>query len=370
MSHIALYLPSLSAGGAERVMVMLANGLAARGHRVDLVLARAEGPYLGEVAPAVRIVDLDRGRVLASLLPLVRWLRRERPDAMLSALNHTNIIAILARKLARIPLRLVVSEHSTPSRALPGGGIRRVMRGLIPRIYPAAEAIVCVSYGVRDDMLQMFALPPDRVHAIYNPVDLDRIHRMMRAPVAHPWLEGTDRPPVILAAGRLTAAKDYPTLLRAMALLRQTLPARLLILGTGEEEAELKRLLSELDLAEHVELAGFQANPYAFMHRCDLYVMSSAWEGLPGALLEALACGCKIVSTDCRSGPAEILEDGKWGRLVPVGDAEALAAAMAAALQDPAPPEHHKRLDAFSLEAALNGYLTLLDPDTGASSHA
>lgn len=326
--HIALYLPSLRGGGAERVMVMLANGFAARGHHVDLVLARADGPYLAEVAAGVRVVDLARNRVLASLLPLVRYLRRERPDAMLSALNHANIIAILARKLARLPLRLVVSEHSAPSGSLTGSRQAKIMRRLTQLFYPQADAIIGVSQGIVSEMYGMLHLPKEKLHCIYNPVDINRIQRLMVAPINHPWLaaaRGTRDHPVILAAGRLTAAKDYPTLLRAMAQLCEQRPARLIILGQGEEELALKNLVQDLHLSEHVFFAGFQENPFAWMHAADVYVMSSAWEGLPGALIEALACGARVVSTDCRTGPAEILEDGKWGKLVPVGDYKALS---------------------------------------------
>ena len=325
--HIALFLPSLRGGGAERVMVLLANGFAARGHRVDLVLARAEGPYLDEVAAGVRIVDLARSRVLTSLWPLVRYLRRERPDAMLSAMTHANVIAIWAKMLARVPLRLVVSEHSSPSRSHAGGGMARIMRLLVRRFYGKADTIVCVSNGARDEMAALYPALSDRLTTIYNPLDLDRIQRLMEEPVSHPWLEDRDIP-VVLAAGRLTAAKDYPTLLRAMAHLLGQRPARLIILGQGEEEAALRQLIDDLGIAEHVDLVGFQKNPFSWMRRCDLYVMSSAWEGLPGSLIEALACGAKVVSTDCRTGPREILEDGKWGTLVPVGDADALARAM------------------------------------------
>ncbi|MFP5481310.1 MAG: glycosyltransferase, partial [Alphaproteobacteria bacterium] len=230
--HIALFLPSLRGGGAERVMVLLANGFAARGHRVDLVLARAEGPYLDEVAAGVRIVDLARSRVLTSLWPLVRYLRRERPDAMLSAMTHANVIAIWAKMLARVPLRLVVSEHSSPSRSHAGGGMARIMRLLVRRFYGKADTIVCVSNGARDEMAALYPALSDRLTTIYNPLDLDRIQRLMEEPVSHPWLEDRDIP-VVLAAGRLTAAKDYPTLLRAMAHLLGQRPARLIILGQG-----------------------------------------------------------------------------------------------------------------------------------------
>jgi len=177
----------------------------------------------------------------------------------------------------------------------------------------------------------------------------------MEEPVSHRWLEERDRP-VILAAGRLTAAKDYPTLLRAMAHLLDQRPARLIILGQGEEEAGLRQLIHDLAIAEHVDLVGFQKNPFSWMLRCDLYVMSSAWEGLPGSLIEALACGAKVVSTDCPTGPTEILENGKWGRLVPVGNSVALAAAMAETLDEEKPPAISEHIKKFDSDTCVSEY--------------
>lgn len=361
--HIAFYLPSLRGGGAERVMVMLANGFAARGHRVDLVTAKAEGPYLTEVAPAVRVVDFNRARSLTSLLPLARYLSQERPDAMLSALSHTNIIALLARKLARTPVRLVVSEHSAPSHSLSGKGMAALIRRLIRSLYPQADAVVCVSNAARQEFCEMFDLQSQKVHCIYNPLDVDRIRAMAKQPVMQDALprNGT---PLILAVGRLTAAKDYPNLLKAFAKLREHRDARLIVLGVGEEEDSLKTLSSELGLDNDVVFAGFQKNPFAWMSASDLYVLSSKWEGLPGTLLEALACGTRVVSTNCPTGPSEILEDGKWGRLVPVNSPEALAQAMAEALDDARPPNGTERAEDFRSHHAMAKYMhVLLTPE-------
>ncbi len=355
---IAFYMPSLEGGGAERVMIMLANGLAARGHAVDLVLASADGPYRSEVAEGVRIVDLGARRVIASLVPLVRYLRRARPQAMLAALNHSNVVALLARGLARVPMRLVVSEHNAPSFSLAGGGIIAVVRAFTARLYPRADAIVCVSDGICDEMEQLLGLPRAKLHRIYNPLDVDRIERLKTASIADRLPAGDG--PLVLAAGRLTAQKDYPNLLSAFTQLVKTRPARLAILGQGEEEAALNALAASLGIADRVFFMGFQDNPFAWMRACDLYVLPSRWEGLPGTLLEALACDARIVSTDCRTGPREILEDGRWGRLVPVDDPAALAQAMLAALDDPQPPCGSQRAVAFRPERAVEHYAQAL----------
>lgn len=355
MSRVAIYLPSLGGGGAERITVTLANAIAARGHQVDFLLAKREGPYLEDVSPDIRIVDFGNHRTFASLLPLVRYLRRERPKALLSGLNHANIVAILARMIARVPTRLVVTEHnSTSSGANVGRG--RLVFGLMRWLYPHADRIVSVSRGIEKELAAHFGLPADKLCTIYNPLDVDTIRARMLPRPDHPWLvAGT--PPVIIAVGRLMAQKDYPTLLRAFALLRQRRAARLVILGEGEERGALEKLIHELGIEADAVLPGFEANPFAWMAASDLYVLSSAWEGLPGVLLEAMACGAKVVSTNCPTGPDEILEGGKWGTLVSVGDFRAMADAMDAALSSPARLDVAKRADAFRIKYAVEGYL-------------
>lgn len=359
MKRVTIYLPNLHGGGAERIMVSVANGLAALGHRVDLVLASAVGTYLAEVDDAVRVVDLGQRRVVTSLPALVRYLRTESPDAVLSAINHSNITALLARKLAGARCRVVVSERNAPSRSLSGGRTAAIMRVLTQRLYPSADAIVCVSRGVQREMEELLGLPSDKLSTIYNPLDVDRIASSMAEPTGHEWLDRKTMP-VVVAVGRLTAQKDYPTLLRAFAALRRCRPARLIVVGEGDDRTRLEALATELSVGAEVAFVGFQRNPFAWMAASDLYVLSSAWEGLPGALLQAMACGARIVSTDCRTGPDEILEDGRWGRLVPVGDYLAMATAMNAALDDASPPDVRKRADAFRPEHAISAYAQVL----------
>lgn len=362
--RLSLFLPSLNGGGAERVAVTLANGIAARGFAADLVLARAQGPYLADVGRDVRIVDLAAGRVIRALLPLVRYWRRERPAAMLSFMNHANVVAVLAHKLAGRPGRLVVSEHTTIGCEAPRahGLQQRLVYALVPWAYRRADGVTAVSREAARDLERFAGLPAGRVQAIYNPFDLARIDRLAREPAPHPWLQVDDRP-VIVAAGRLTEPKDFPTLLRAFAKVRRQRPARLLILGEGELRGELEGLARQLGLTDdEVQLPGFARNPYAYFARAALFVLSSRWEGLPGVLIEAMACGAPAVATDCPSGPREILEDGRWGPLVPVGDADALARAMLAVLATPTDQRPDVRLRArdFDLERAVDAYLDAL----------
>jgi glycosyltransferase involved in cell wall biosynthesis len=339
-----MFVPSLRYGGAERVTLTLAQNIAERGYAVDLVLAQVEGPYLVDVRDPVQVVDLKAPRVARSLPALVRYLRRERPTAMLSMMAHSNIVALWARRLARVPTRLIVSERVSISwriRHAPRRYYNRLLTSLIKRYYPWADGIVAVSDGVADDLTQVTGIPRQQVSTIYNPVVRPGLQPLMQVPVEHPWFQ-PDGPPVVLAVGRLTTQKDFSTLIQAFAQVRQTHDARLVILGDGKERPALERLVSQLGLEKVVSLPGFATNPYAYMVRSTLFVLSSRWEGLPGVLIEALYCGVPVVATDCPSGPREILRNGKYGHLVPIRDIAALARAMEESLVGktrPAPDE-------------------------------
>jgi glycosyltransferase involved in cell wall biosynthesis len=357
--RVAIYVPSLHAGGAERMMVTLANAFAARGLTVDLVLANAQGPYLQDVSHAVRVVDLRSNRVLASLPGLVRYLRCERLQAMLSALNYANVIAIMARSLARVHLRLVVSERSTLSLSKPLLFRGRLMTWLMHWLYPRADKVLCVSQGVADDLAKAIGLSPEKISVVYNPVVSDELIEKSHAALDHAWFKPGE-PPVILGVGRLTVEKDFASLLRAIAKVRTRRPVRLVILGEGDLRTTLEKLAQELGIASDVLMPGFVENPFPWMRNAALFVLSSRWEGLPGVLIEAMACGTPVVSTDCPSGPAEILENGRWGRLVPVGDADALAQAVEATLDDSPQAEVTVRANDFNTNRATEAYLSLL----------
>ena len=362
-NKVAIYLPSMGGGGAERVTGTLANAMAARGVNVDLVLAQATGPYLAQVNSAVNVVDLCASRVLTSCPRLVNYLRQERPAAILSVLNHANIIAIAARALSGVKSRLVVSEHNTLSSAVRGGlSLRGSLEvGAMKFSYPRADAIVGVSNGVSDDLAKALGLPCGRVKTVYNPIDAVQIKKKSLEPVDHPWF-APGQPPVIIGIGRLTRQKNFGHLLNSFAFMRASkgIEARLIILGEGELRSDLEAQVKTLGLCACVALPGFVSNPYAYLRAAGLFVLSSSWEGLPTVLIEAMSCETKVVSTDCPSGPAEILENGKWGRVVPMDDTEALSSAMAAALDDENPPNVYERASDFSVERSVDGYLQLL----------
>lgn len=361
---LSVYLPSLRGGGAERVMVTLANGFAERGIAVDLVLANAEGPYLDDVSPDVHVVDLGGHRVLASLPALVGYLRRERPRALLSAMHHANVIALVARRLAQVSTRVVVSEHANYSQCRQHATSlqTRMITPLMSWAYPWADNVVAVSLGVADDLAPVIGLARASIAVVYNPVVSKDTLARANEPLDHPWF-APGEPPVVLGVGRLTAQKDFDTLLRAFAKLRAERKARLMILGEGELRPELEALIEALGLSTDVALPGFKTNPLAFMRRASLFVLSSRFEGFGNVLVEAMACGTPVVSTDCPSGPAEILEDGKWGRLVPVGDVGALADAMLATLAEAHQPDVACRARDFGVAQAVDGYLRVLFGD-------
>jgi glycosyltransferase involved in cell wall biosynthesis len=364
MSSLTIFLTSLSGGGAERVLVNLARGFVEQGLSVDLVLVTVEGPYLSLVPPEVRIVDLKGKRLLSSLPALVRYLKENKPTALLSALEDTNIVALWGRKLAGVSTRVVVSVHNTLSQESQNSKQikRRISPYLVRSFYPWADAVVTVSQGAADDLVHL-GLPKEQIKVIYNPVVTPDLFKKATELVEHPWFE-PGQPPVILGVGRLEKQKDFPTLIRAFAQVQQQRPARLMILGEGTEKSQLEALVQELGIASNVALPGFVANPYAYMASSAVFVLSSLYEGLPTVLIEAIAAGTKVVSCDCPSGPAEILANGQYGKLVPVGNAKALAEAIASTLDEPVDLEARRlRADEFSLEKSVAQYRQVLRVD-------
>ena len=358
---IAFFLPSLRGGGAERMMMCLAEGLAQCGFSVDIVLGKAEGPYLKDVSSKVRVVDLNESRILKSLPALVRYLRSEKPDVLLSAMAHVNIVTVCARFFAMVSTRIVISEHNnlTFSTRSASSKRERFMPWLMRFFYPIADGVVAVSKGVGDDLARVIKLPRERITTIYNPVVTPELLRKAQKPNYHPWFRPGE-PPVILGIGRLTKQKDFSSLLQAFALVRKERPARLIILGDGEERHELEELSKKLGIDADVDMPGFVDNPYKYLSHAAAFVLSSRWEGLPTVLIEAMACGCPLVSTDCPSGPREILENGKYGKLVEVGDAAGLVAAIMASLNNLRPLDVAQQAQSFGVEQAVKAYSKVL----------
>jgi len=394
--RIAVFVPTLSGGGVAKSQLRLAAGLRARGYEVDFVVCRAEGEYRAHLPPDLHLVPLQRSGSLRErlsafradpaslaamlrplLLPLrapwelrylpslVDYLRSRRPAALISAKINANCMAILARKLAGAPCKVVVTERGNVTSAYPdpkemARWRRRYRPALVRRLYPQAGAIVSVSEGVAEDLASRIGVPVGRVKAIYNPVIGPDVLEKAQEDLGHPWL-APGQPGVVLGVGRLHPQKEFLVLMHAFASLRATRTLRLVLLGEGREREALASCAQELGIAADVDMPGWVPNPYAFMARAKLFVLSSAYEGLPGVLIQALACGCPVVSTDCPDGPKEILENGRFGPLVPVGDVDALSAAMANVLDNPMTAEVlSARGRSFSVDVAVDCYLDVI----------
>jgi glycosyltransferase involved in cell wall biosynthesis len=363
-ARIALFLQTLSGGGAERMMLNIGRELVARGFSVDLIVVRHDGRYAGAVPAGVRLINFDCKRVSLGLLDLVRYLRRERPQAMLSTMVEPNVAAILARAVARVPTRVVVREANYDAVELEPEYRNllkdRVANWLKRQVYRYADGIVAVSQRLADQVNAQVHPDPRRIHVIANPVVSETLLRQAAEPVDHPWLNEAG-PPVVLGIGRLHMQKDFATLIRAVAQARQEREIRLILCGEGRQRPELEGLRDELGLADAVAFAGFVQNPYAYMARASLVALSSRWEGSPNVLVEAMACGTPVVSTNCPTGPDEILENGRYGRLVPVSDAAALSRAILDTLAEPSDPDRlHRRASAFTVARSTDRYLSVL----------
>ena len=286
---------------------------------------------------------------------MTHYAAREQPDCILPSLHRSIVATLLARGSSTRHPPVMPIVHSS----LEAGQNLRT-RGRYRRLFAAATHFVGVSEGVSDSLETVARVPRDRITTIYNPVVTPDLHDKAAEQPDHPWLRD-DGAPVVLAAGRLEQQKDYPTLIRAFARLATRRPCRLVILGEGSKRKEIEGLVEESGLTDRVSLPGWVENPFAFMARASLFVLSSRWEGLPTVLVEALACGCPCVSTDCPSGPTEILRNGEIGPLVPVGDGAALAEAMDHVLDHPTDrPILRQQAKDFSAERAVDTYEKLL----------
>jgi glycosyltransferase involved in cell wall biosynthesis len=367
---IAVFASFSGKGGVERMLVNLMRGFVDAGRRVDLLLVRVDSPYLEHLPAAVHRIELGASHTFLAIPALARWLRTERPAALLAAKDRAGRAAVLARTLAGTDTRLVLRLGTNLSTAMAERSA--LDRGLryapIRWLYPRLDHIVAVSDGVASDTATISRLPGERITVIRNPVVTPELDELAAAPCPHPWLTDPagNAPPVIIGAGRLQRQKDFPTLLSAFARLKSQRPCRLLILGEGRGRGALENQSAALGLRlgvdGDVDLPGHQRNLYCHLARGALFVLSSAWEGSPNVLTEALALGTPVVSTDCPSGPREILQQGRYGPLVPVNDPAALAAAMAHTLDHPLPAAELKQaVSEYTQAASAARYLHVLD---------
>lgn len=363
--RLSILMPNLAGGGAERVAVNLANGFAQRGYAVDMLLMSATGVFLNELLPEIRVVDLQVKRLRGLLFPLMRYLRAQRPATLLACMWPITTAALWACKFARVDTRVVVAEHTTWSMSEICSSRFKRWQAVTTMHYtfPFVEGIVTVSQGAADDLGRFANLDRNTITVIYNPV-VGEIKPAATSPLPPAgWWSGSHHR--ILAVGTLKVIKGYANLLNAFALLPPRLDARLLILGEGACRTALEQQARQLGIADRVFMPGFATDPSPYYLQADLFVLSSTGEGFGNVIVEALAAGTPVVSTDCPSGPREILSDGKFGRLVPVGDAQALATAMAESLAAPHDCDALRaRAQDYSIDKAVDQYEAMLFPNS------
>lgn len=358
---IAILLPDLRGGGVERIRLVLADQFVRAGHEVEFVLLQARGALLAEAEARFSVRSLGCARMRQAPLRLARYLRERRPNALLAAMWPLTGIAVLAARLSGYRGRLVASEHvdfrTTPSLKTYE---RQVLKRFGRRIYAPYHRVVAVSEGVAESLGAVAGLPRDRITVVHNPVR-PMVPEAITEKDRHAldgWLAGETR---LIAIGTLKRQKGFDVLIRALADLRRRRDARLLILGEGSLRGELEALARDLGVADSLWMPGFRPNPANFLQHAQVFVLSSNWEGFGNVIVEALAAGVSVVSTDCPSGPAEILAGGDYGRLVPVGDATAIARAVEATLSDGWSDAQLKaRANDFAPEEQAAHYLRLL----------
>jgi glycosyltransferase involved in cell wall biosynthesis len=334
MINMMVVIHSLAGGGAERVVVNLLKAMDRRDFSITLVLFEGYFDYtppdnveisILQVPSSTNILKQTRGFILKIFL-LARLIRKKKPDIILSLISAANIITILADSLSGMQSKVIVVEQNNPSESLKNDRYGSITGPLMKYFYPKAERIIAASEGIKNDLSRNFGLPEAMIDLIYNPVDIEEIELLSREEVTHPWFH--ENVPILVSVGRLTKQKGYPYLISAFSLVKQTLPCRLLIIGSGEDKGTLLQAVNELGLSNDIEFLGFQRNPFKYMARSGLFILSSLYEGFGNVIVEAMALGLPVISTDCKSGPSEIIENRKNGVLVPIKDEKALAEAI------------------------------------------
>lgn len=373
---VLFIIPNLGKGGAERVVSILLEHLDRR--IIQLCCLFYDSQHIYDIPHDVKTYCLDlpgsndpfkKGvHSILRIIKLKRILEKERPDVVLSFMNKVNLMTILASTLSRNKIHLIISERNTPSRQLQGRS-NAIVRYLIKKLYPKANKILAVSNGVRNDLIECFGIAADKIRVIYNPLDIEKIRRLSQEEVIeHPWF--SEKIPIIINVGSLSKKKGQKYLIEAFRIVRDKIPARLVLLGEGDQTADLKKLATDLVVDQDLLFLGFQKNPYKFMARSSVFVLASLWEGFPNVLTEAMACGVPVVSTSCPFGPEEIINNKVNGLLVPIKDEKKLADAIVMILENKSFSksiafEAPKSIERFSKPRILKEYLQLLTEFSG-----
>lgn len=359
-NHVAILLSNLGGGGVQQIILNLSSGFAAKGYEVDLLVGWSQDKMVRSLPEKVKLIELEKKKALFMLPDLVSYLRSSSPSVLITAQTHINIVGVIAKSLSMNRTKLIICEHNDMRAVIRNHPKEKYRPILAHWLYPKADSIVAVSNGVADSLVEAAGIQRQKIQVIYNPVISENMDELAIEPPSHPWFK-EDRQNTILAIGRLEKQKDFCTLLRAVSLVHRTTPVRLVILGEGSQRTVLSDLAEELSISDIVSMPGFVLNPYSLMKRASVFVLSSRFEGFPGALVEAMACGVPVVSTDCQSGPEEILANGKFGRLVQVGDHLAMAEAIKLTLDDPGQLDAStRRGKEFTIKNSVNAYSTLI----------
>ncbi|MFM1892266.1 MAG: hypothetical protein RLZ44_1343 [Pseudomonadota bacterium] len=363
--HLAVFVASLADGGIGKMRVHLINEIAGRGYRVDLVVADDRSPYMERVAPAVQVEKVRTSNAVSGVPWVAAYLLKRRPPIVLTQRIRVNVLTQRANRLLGSPSRLYVTANTNMTAQLASlkPDKRAHQLAMLRRYYPRNAGIIAISQGVADDLSGILGWESGRIRIAPNPVVTPELYRLAEERLDHPWF-APGQPPVILGVGRLEPQKDFATLLRAFSTVHADRPCRLVILGEGGQRRELQALAAELGIAADLAMPGFVTNPYAYLRHASLFAFSSRWEGFGNALVEALAVGTPVVSTDCPDGPSEILEGGRFGPLVPVGDHAALADAMRLVLDGPpAPDQLRAAAQRYTQEVSATAYLEAMGLD-------
>ncbi|MBT3670469.1 MAG: glycosyltransferase [Bacteroidetes bacterium] len=355
---IIFFIPTLEGGGAERVFLNLAREFIGLGHSVDIVLKEKTGELLPLVPQEIRIISLKSSRMFATLIPLINYLKKEKPDILISGLELPNTIASLASLLTNLETTFILTFHSIISELSISSPKRNIEKGFARLLYPVADQYVAVSKAVAKDIVQFYRLPSEKINVIYNPVPVQEIQKLAKEPVDHPFYQSGS--PIILGIGRLVSGKNFDILINAFSQLQGNHNAKLIILGEGEMRTSLEMLIEDLDIKKDVALIGFEKNPYKFLSKAKVFVHTSSTEGFGLVLVEALAAGCPVISVNNSGGTLEVLDYGKYGRMVPTGNIEKLTKTIGSIIMNSKKETKiYDWLNQFSPEIIAKKYLKL-----------
>ncbi len=362
-SKISFFLPVLVGGGAERVLINLANIMREEGIQVDFLVGSKEGELQKELDGRINIIEFKKNKTIKCLPKLARYLRTCKPDALITGLDHVNLVGIWANILSGYNVKHIVTLHNAISvkiKKTSKFSPRRIIPFLIKIFYQHASSIVGVSNGVLSDYHALFNFPKEKTSVINNPVINQDLFKKSREYLDHPWFNGLNSDPIVITVGRMVEQKRQIDLLKAINILNKKRNVKLIILGEGKLRRNLEEYIKVNQMEDCVLLPGFVENPYKYILRSNIFVLSSGWEGLPTVLIEAGGLGVPVISTNCQYGPAEILENGKYGRLVSIGDVDHLSEAIEEVLNAPKQTFEKVFIEKYSSQRIVKEYLALL----------